>query len=92
MKIYLIFFTILWQFARCSNLNPVPFIHQKCQNTVYPKSNIERFNVSDELVCWNISYPGYNPKFYESETIQGKPWADPPIGEFMIEFCLNAKY
>ncbi|XP_055299048.1 ADP-ribose pyrophosphatase, mitochondrial-like isoform X2 [Sitodiplosis mosellana] len=60
-------------------MNSVPFIHQSCRNSVYPKSNINRFTVPDRFVRWSVEYPEYTPIFYESPKIHGKPYADPAI-------------
>lgn len=59
----------------------VPFLHQTCRNTVYPRSNIKRFSVPDHLVHWNDTYAEYLPVFYESPHISGATWADPAIGK-----------
>lgn len=59
----------------------VPFLHQTCRNTIYPRSNVKRFNVPDHLVDWTEAYAEYVPVFYESSSISGAPWADPAIGK-----------
>lgn len=59
----------------------VPFIHQTCRNTIYPRSNVTRFPVPDHLVKWTDKYADYLPVFYESLHLNGAVWADPPIGK-----------
>lgn len=63
------------------NMKIVPFIHQTCRNTIYPRSNVTRFTVPDHLVKWADEYADYSPVFYESSHITGAVWADPPIGK-----------
>ena len=53
--------------------------HFCCRNSVYPRTNIERFKVPDDLVSFSTHFPEYNPTYYDSEIINGKDWADPPI-------------
>lgn len=54
--------------------------HLKCINGLYPRSNIQRFPVPENLISWNDKYPEYKPVFYESPVLAGKVWADPGIG------------
>ncbi|XP_001603303.2 ADP-ribose pyrophosphatase, mitochondrial isoform X1 [Nasonia vitripennis] len=56
-------------------------IHKKCRNSVYPLSNVQRFSVPDDKVSWDVSFPQYSPVIYTSKVLQGKPWADPDIGD-----------
>lgn len=51
------------------------FKHVACRNSIYAKS-IQRFSVPDELIPWEVDFTDYNPPFYESPGIDGKPWAD----------------
>lgn len=57
-------------------------IHYKCRGGLYPRSNIERFIVPDEKVSWSSEFLEYKPVHYTSPHINGKPYADPDIGEF----------
>lgn len=59
----------------------VPFLHQTCRNTIYPRSNVKRFIVPDQLVHWAETYAEYKPVWYESPHIDGASWADPAIGK-----------
>lgn len=56
--------------------------HFKCRGGVYPHSNVKRLNVPDNLIDWSASWDDYNPPIYNSNSLQGKPWADPNIGYF----------
>jgi ADP-ribose pyrophosphatase len=56
------------------------FKHIVCRNGVYA-NKIQRFAVSDEFISWSLSYEGYQPPFFESPVLAGKPWADPPIDD-----------
>ena len=56
------------------------FKHVACRNSIYAKI-IQRFPVPDELISWDVDFKDYNPPFYESPGIDGKPWADPIIDE-----------
>lgn len=56
------------------------FTHIACRNSLYAKT-IQRFSVPDEFISWKISFPDYNPPFYESKSIEGKPWADPKVND-----------
>lgn len=51
------------------------FKHVACRNSLYAKA-IQRFPVPDEFIPWEVSYEVYEPPFYESPGIIGKPWAD----------------
>lgn len=68
------------------NMRIVPFIHQTCRNTIYPRSNVKRFTVPDLLVNWSEKYADYLPVFYESPNIIGASWADPAIGKYLDRF------
>lgn len=56
-------------------------IHHKCRNRVYQdfKVKINRHEVPDDKVSWDVAWPEYNPPLYTSESIIGKEWADPDI-------------
>lgn len=56
------------------------FTHVACRNSLYAKA-VQRFAVPDEFVSWAVSFEEYNPLFYESAVIDGKPWADPKIDD-----------
>lgn len=55
--------------------------HLKCINGLYPRSNIQRFPVPENLIPWNEKYHDYKPVFYESPALAGKDWADPGVGK-----------
>lgn len=61
-------------------MKPALFLHRNCRNGIYPQSKIERTQVPDQLVPWEKEFKDYQPKHYESPTIEGKPWADPKKG------------
>lgn len=65
-------------FNYSENMKAVPFL--PIRNTVYPRSNVMRFPVPDNLVSWMVNYTDYSPEFYESPNIHGKLYADPEIG------------
>lgn len=56
------------------------FKHIACRNSIYAKT-IQRFPVPDELISWEVAFADYNPPFYESPGLDGKPWADPKISD-----------
>lgn len=56
------------------------FKHVVCRNNLYAKT-IQRFTVPDELISWTSNFSDYNPPFYESPVLKGKPWADPDIND-----------
>lgn len=62
-----------------SIIKPGTFRHIMCRNNVYPRSNVTRFSVPDDLVFWNVSYESYCPNCYTAPHIGGQIWADPPI-------------
>uniref|UniRef100_A0A1B0C9E7 Putative transient receptor potential-related channel 7 n=1 Tax=Lutzomyia longipalpis TaxID=7200 RepID=A0A1B0C9E7_LUTLO len=51
--------------------------HKMCRNGEYPGSTIQRYPVEDALMKWKKPFPDYQPAFYESPHIAGKPWSDP---------------
>ena len=56
--------------------------HLKCINSIYPRSEVQRFPVPEEKISWDEDYLEYKPIFYESPVLAGKEWADSAIGEF----------
>lgn len=54
--------------------------HIKCINSVYPKSEVQRYTIPAGKVQWDEDYSEYDPIFYESPALIGKLWADKPIG------------
>lgn len=58
---------------------------EKCQNVLYARSQVSRFCVPENLTSWSTQYPEYQPPFYEATSLMGKPWADPLIGNIIIE-------
>ncbi|GAB0089993.1 ADP-ribose pyrophosphatase, mitochondrial [Sergentomyia squamirostris] len=66
---------------RGSNIRTITeILNKKCRNCKYPGSEITRFPVDDNVVSWDHESPEYKPEFYESQVLQGKPWADPKYG------------
>lgn len=59
-------------------VKPGVFKHVTCRNNIYPKSNIQRLAVPDELVFWSV-IAEYTPPFYTAPIVNGKPWADPEL-------------
>ncbi|XP_059614210.1 ADP-ribose pyrophosphatase, mitochondrial [Phlebotomus argentipes] len=55
-------------------------MHRQCRNSLYPGTDIMRCTVDDPSQCWSRSCPDYEPRFYESPRLEGKPWADPAFG------------
>lgn len=56
-------------------------MHQKCRQGFYPSSSVQRFDVPESKVSWDIEYSEYKPVEYTAPDLKGKPWADPEIGE-----------
>ena len=54
-----------------------PAANMKCRNTMYPRSQVERFSVPDDKVDWSVDWPEYRPPTFTSPYAIGKPWADP---------------
>jgi len=54
-----------------------PTANAKCRNTRYPRSDVERFHVPDDIVDWTVDWPEYRPPTYTSPRTVGKPWSDP---------------
>lgn len=61
-------------------MKPAILKHIKCINSIYPKSNIQRFPIPENFINWSENYEEYQPVLYESPVLAGKEWADPPIG------------
>ena len=52
-------------------------LHIKCRNVNYPAAGVvQRFNVPDDKVPWNVPFESYNPTDYTSESVLKAPWAD----------------
>lgn len=66
------------------------FKHVCCRNTTYAKSSVKRFAVPDELIKWDQDYNSYDPPFYESNVLKGKPWADPSIDDSSFTPTFNS--
>ncbi|KAH8408116.1 hypothetical protein KR222_008986 [Zaprionus bogoriensis] len=79
----LAFCSILELFANsqmlASIVKPGIFRHIMCRNNVYPRSNVTRFPVPDELVFWTEAYEDYCPPAYTAAHIGGQSWADTPL-------------
>ncbi|ALC44687.1 CG4098 [Drosophila busckii] len=60
-------------------VKPGIFRHIICRNSVYPRSNVQRFPVPDEFVFWAENYAEYAPPFYTAPHIGGQSWADTPL-------------
>ncbi|XP_067911983.1 ADP-ribose pyrophosphatase, mitochondrial-like isoform X2 [Heterodontus francisci] len=53
-------------------------IHVKARTSPYPGSQVKRFPVPDNYVCWSVTWPDYEPVDYTAETVRtGPEWADP---------------
>lgn len=61
-------------------------MHICCRNSLYPRSNVQRFPVPDEYVSWSVEYKNYLPIFYESQCLTGKEWADSDDTHFLPTF------
>jgi len=57
--------------------------HIKCRNLNYCSTDIARFYVPDNKIDWSIEYSDYKPEYYDSPVLEGKPWADPVIGNMI---------
>lgn len=62
-----------------SIVKPGTFRHIMCRNNIYPRSNVTRFSVPDDLVFWNVPYESYCPTCYTAPHINGQTWADEPL-------------
>ncbi|XP_055534678.1 ADP-ribose pyrophosphatase, mitochondrial [Wyeomyia smithii] len=65
--------------APLSVMIPGIFKHTRCRNNIYPGSDVRRYPVPDEEVCWSVPYPDYQPSMYEASALKGKEWADLPV-------------
>ncbi len=65
------------------------FRNINCRNSLYSRSAVNRFPVPDEFIEWSVPFPDYKPIFYESEVLNGKPWADLKIGKFFLAFLVE---
>lgn len=56
----------------------VRILHQKCRNSVYPRSNdlIKRFVVPDDKVAWDDCWEEYYPVEFTASFVKNQPWAD----------------
>ncbi|KRY22419.1 ADP-ribose pyrophosphatase, mitochondrial [Trichinella patagoniensis] len=57
------------------------YLHFKCRNSVYARSNIQRFHVPDDHVKWSVCFDDYRPVEYTAVTVAHAPWADPEIAQ-----------
>ena len=59
----------------------MPETHKKCRGGSYQRNaQVVRFQVPDNLVGWNISWPAYNPQeFTNNRVLAGPEWADPDV-------------
>ncbi|XP_034933629.1 ADP-ribose pyrophosphatase, mitochondrial [Chelonus insularis] len=64
-------------------------LHYKCRQKFYSTTKIKRFVVPDELVPWEVEFPGYDPAYYTAT--DGKPWADKNIGDVGFQPKWNAQ-
>lgn len=64
------------------------FKHVVCRNKIYANA-IQRFAVPDELISWSTNYSNYDPPFFESKALKGKPWADPDIDDITFNPKFN---
>lgn len=64
-------------------LGGLRFLHVKCRNSVYPRSNelVKRFSVPDEKVQWGEKWEEYSPVNFTATFIKHQEWADPDIGD-----------
>lgn len=70
-------------------MRPALFRNVNCRNSFYARSSVSRFPVPDDFILWSVEYISYKPIFYESEVLNGKPWADPKIGKLICHFILR---
>lgn len=62
--------------------------NEKCRNSVYPRTKLNRFNVPDLFLKWETDFPDYTPISYTSDSIKGQPWADPEYVRHCIFFII----
>lgn len=56
--------------------------HTKCRNALYGRSNVQRGNVPDDKVSWDVQFDDYAPVYHLDAVVRGKDnvrpeWADP---------------
>ncbi|XP_066594168.1 ADP-ribose pyrophosphatase, mitochondrial isoform X2 [Prorops nasuta] len=56
-------------------------IHHKCRRGIYPGTKIQRFEVPEDKVFWNVDFQEYSPVDYTCPSVIDKLWADPEIRE-----------
>ena len=58
---------------------PAMALHVKACCEVYPRtSDVIRFPVPDDMVPWDVDFPGYEPVDYTAPSVEKRPvWADP---------------
>lgn len=59
-------------------------VHVKCRGGFYPFSKIARLAIPDNQVAWSVPWTNYEPPCYSSESLKGKPYADPDICKCFI--------
>lgn len=50
-----------------------------CFGGIYPTSQVHRQNITKDKIPWSEKFPEYSPPFFDSDRLDGKPWADPDI-------------
>ncbi|XP_077286494.1 ADP-ribose pyrophosphatase, mitochondrial isoform X2 [Arctopsyche grandis] len=50
-----------------------------CFGGVYPTSQVRRQNITKDKIPWLEKFPEYSPPYFDSDRLDGKPWADPVI-------------
>lgn len=65
------------------NMSLSKIIHANCINKYYPFCEIKRLPLTREQIPWTFSFSSYNPPEYNSKVLINKPWADPPLGNFL---------
>lgn len=65
-------------------MRPAIIRNVNCRNSFYSRTAVKRFPVPDEFLFWSVEYTDYKPIFYESDVLNGKPWADPKLGKFFF--------
>lgn len=62
-----------------SRTSTIP-VHVKAREKVYPGSKVERADVPDELVRWDVEWLDYSPVNFTAQIVTDHPvWADPDI-------------
>ncbi|XP_054974637.1 ADP-ribose pyrophosphatase, mitochondrial-like [Sorex araneus] len=66
--------------------------HVKARTSPYPGSRVERSQVPDDKVSWQVEWPEYNPVQYTAHSVMAGPgWADPPVGTSNFSPKFNEK-